>query len=105
MYASFLIYSFSSILSKLASSQDFLSPLYILCFCGIILMLAIYAIIWQQILIKIPLSIAMANKPVVLIFSLLWAVLLFNESISLKMFVGILFILCGIFIIGRTLND
>ena len=105
MYVSFFIYSFSGILSKLASRQDFLSPLYILCFCGIIAVLAGYAVIWQQILKTIPLSIAMANKPVVLVFSILWAILIFKETVSSKMIAGIILILCGIFMIGRTLNE
>lgn len=104
MYASFLIYSFSSILSKLAACQEFLSPLYMICFGGIIVIMAIYAIVWQQVLKNIPLSVAMANKPLVIVFSLFWAVIIFKETVSLKMLAGIVLIICGIFIIGRTAN-
>lgn len=102
LYSSFFVYSLSGILSKIASQQDFLSLPYLFCFAGIIIILSVYALLWQLILKKVPLSIAMANKPFVLILSLLWAVLLFNESISLKTFTGIVFILCGIGIIGRV---
>lgn len=105
MYISFFVYSLSGILSKIASQQAFFSPLYILCFCGIITVLAVYAVIWQQILKMIPLSVAMANKPIVLVFSILWAVLIFKENISIKTIAGIVLILCGIFIIGWTVNE
>ncbi len=104
MYVSFLIYSASSILSKIASTFDFLSMQYILCFCGIIFILGIYAVLWQQVLKSIPLSVAMSHKPVVLILSLLWAVLLFKENISLDKLGGICLILLGVFIIGLTNN-
>lgn len=63
MYFSFFIYSLSGIVTKIASRQDFLSLKYIFCFSIIILILGIYAVLWQQILKKIELSVAMANKP------------------------------------------
>lgn len=79
---------------------------YILCFAGIILILGVYALLWQQVLKKIPLSIAMANKPIVLVLGILWAVLIFDEKITWKLFVGIILILCGILIIGvGQIND
>lgn len=67
--------------------------------------MGIYAVLWQQVLKSLPVSVAMANKPVALVLSLFWSVILFKEHISLKMFVGILLILCGVFIIGKSLHD
>lgn len=100
MYISFFIYSLSSIFSKIASRQDFLSIKYVLCFATIVLILGIYAVLWQQILKKIELSIAMANKPIVLVLTLIWARLFFNEEISMKILVGIVLIFSGIIIIS-----
>lgn len=100
MYLSFFIYSLSSILSKLAAQQDFLSLRYILCFCGIVLVLGVYAILWQQVLKYIPLSVAMSNKPVALVLSLFWAFILFDEVFNLKTIAGAAIILIGIIIIG-----
>lgn len=78
---------------------------YILCFAGIILILGVYALLWQQVLKKIPLSIAMANKPVVLIFGLIWACLLFKEAITFKILLGMGLVFIGIFIIGFDSED
>lgn len=100
MYLSFFIYSLSSIFSKLASREPFLSLPYILCFGGIIFILGLYAVLWQQVLKKIPLSVAMANKPVALVLNLLWAFLFFKELLSLKVILGVAFMLCGIIVIG-----
>ena len=73
---------------------------YLLCFAGIILILGIYAILWQQVLKKVPLSVAMANKPVALILSLLWAFFLFKEALSVKVLFGIALIIAGVILIG-----
>ena len=100
MNLSFFIYSLSSIFSKLAAKKEFLSISYILCFAGIILILGIYALLWQLILKKISLSVAMANKPIALVLSLLWAFLLFKESITPKIIAGIVLILAGVIVIG-----
>ena len=104
MYAAFFIYSLASIFSKLAARQVFLSLPYLLCLCAIIMVMGIYAVLWQQVLKVIPVSVAMANKPVVLVFSLLWAVILFKEHISQKMLFGVMLILCGVCIIGKPLH-
>ena len=100
MYVAFFIYSISSILTKVASSQKFLSWQYILCFAGVIFVLGIYAILWQQVLKGVPLSFAMANKPVALVFGLLWAFLIFKDQFTWKMAVGIVLILAGVVLIG-----
>lgn len=76
--------------------------MYILCFAGIVFILGIYAVLWQQVLKKIPLSIAMSNKPVVLVFGTLWAILFFGETIDDKFFIGIALILAGLFVIGAN---
>ena len=100
MYMAFFIYSLSGIFSKLASKHDFLSLPYILCFVGVIFILGFYAILWQQVLKKLPLSIAMSNKPVVLVFGSLWAIFFFGETINVKFFIGIALIATGLFVIG-----
>ncbi|MBQ3671746.1 MAG: EamA family transporter [Treponema sp.] len=98
MYAAFFVYSTSSVFSKLASMQDFLSPLYFLCFSMVMFSMAAYAFLWQIVLKSVPLSVAMANKPIALIFAILWSVVLFHESIEIKTVVGSALVLCGTFI-------
>ncbi len=73
-----------------------LSVPYILCLCGIIFVLGVYAVLWQQVLKKIELSVAMSHKPIVLVFGTLWAVCFFGESLSIKFFIGLALILTGL---------
>lgn len=100
MYVSFFIYSLSGILIKIASQTVFLSSKYTLCFIGVFFILAIYSVLWQQVLKRIELSVAMSNKPIVLILATIWAVLFFGEQITIKFIIGLVMIFVGIFVIG-----
>lgn len=108
MYVAFFVYSFASVFSKLASAQPFLSATYFCCLFAMLTIMALYAVVWQIVLKRIPLSIAISNKPIALICSLFWAVFFFNEKLTIKMIIGILFIFVGIVIIGfdsRTVEE
>lgn len=48
------IYASSGVFSKLASQQDFVSLLYIAFLCGSVAVLGIYAVLWQQIIKRMP---------------------------------------------------
>lgn len=94
----FIIYSFSGVFTKLASRVDFLSIEYCLYFAIVILILAIYAVLWQIILKSIPLSQAYLFKSSSVIFSLLFASCLFGEHITLQNLVGASIIIAGIIV-------
>ena len=63
--------------------------------------LAIYAITWQQILKKVPLSIAYVNKATTIVWGLLISSFLFKENISLTNIVGAIVVIIGIIVIVR----
>ena len=48
------IYTTSGVFSKLASQQNFASLLYIAFLCGSVAVLGIYAVLWQQIIKRMP---------------------------------------------------
>ena len=100
-----LFYSFTSIFSKLASYENFLSIKYLLFYSLIVFFLFIYAIIWQQVLRHIDLSIAMSFKPLVLIFNFIWSIFLFNEKITTNVFIGFIVIFIGIMILVNNSNN
>ena len=100
MYISFFIYSLSSIFSKLASMQDFMSLKYVFCFGAINVILGLYAVLWQQVLKKVELYVAMSNKPLVLVFNCIIGFFLFKEAINYKMIIGMALITVGLVIIG-----
>ena len=62
-------------------------------------MLFIYAVFWQQILKKIPLTTAFANKSVVIIWGMIWGRILFEERISWYMAVGAVIVFVGIILV------
>ena len=48
LHAALLLYSTSGLFSKTASSFPFMSPKFLLFYAGMILVLGIYAILWQD---------------------------------------------------------
>ncbi len=90
------IYSLGGICSKTAASKDFLSFDWIVMYGLVLISLAVYALLWQQILKKIPLNTAYASKAVTVIWGMIWGVVIFGESISPLQIIGALVILAGI---------
>ena len=66
------------------------TPLLYLFLFLMLLNCGIYAIAWQMVMKKFDLSTAYANKSVYLIWSQLWAVLIFKESLSISNIIGML---------------
>ena len=93
-------YTISSVVSKYASGEDFLTFKFIL-FYGIeILILGVYAIFWQQIIKKFEISIAYANKAMALLWSMLWAIVFFHEQITVKNIIGVIIVIIGTLIVN-----
>lgn len=61
----------------------------------------IYAIAWQQVIKKFSLSTAYANKSVYLLWSQIWAVIIFHEQLSPQNILGILIVLFGVWTVQR----
>lgn len=94
------IYTMSGVAAKFASKNDFLSFKFILFYAVEIFILGVYAILWQQIIKKFDLSIAYANRSIALLWSMIWAVLFFNETVSIKNIVGVLIVIMGTIIVN-----
>lgn len=95
-----MIFSASSVVAKIASGQPVLSVGFILFYGLEILLLGIYAIFWQQAIKKFDLSIAYANRAMVLLWSIVWAVLIFGEHITKRNIIGLIIVIIGIIIIN-----
>jgi len=94
------LYSLSTVMSKFAAEEDFLSFKFIL-FYGIeIFILGVYAILWQQIIKKFDISVASANKAMAVLWSMLWAVLFFHDNITINNVIGIVIIIIGTLIVN-----
>ncbi|SFC77727.1 transporter [Butyrivibrio sp. YAB3001] len=95
-----IVYSLSTVAAKLASEHEFLSFKYILFFGLEFVILALYAIIWQQIIKKFQLSIACANKAVTLLWSMLWNFIIFSQGITVFKVIGVIFVVLGVMVMN-----
>lgn len=100
--AAVVIYSVSGIFSKLASGHAFLSFGFLFMYACEILALGVYAFFWQQIIRRHDLSFAYLNRSASIIWSMLWAALLFGEKITLKNAVGVLVIMAGVIVVNMN---
>ncbi|MBQ9735564.1 MAG: transporter [Clostridia bacterium] len=96
LHAIILLYAMSSICAKYASAMEFFSLPWFAVYALQILFLGIYALLWQQILKRMPLNVAFANKSVTLIWSMLFGVVLFQETLSPLHLAGAAIVLVGV---------
>ena len=93
-----LLYSFGGVFSKTAAGLPFLSLKWLLLYGGLIGILGIYAIVWQQVLKKVPLNVAYVCKSLGIVWGMVWGVLFFGESLSAMNLLG-----CGLVVAGVIL--
>lgn len=91
-----MVYSLSAIFSKLAAGERFLSLRFILFYGGVVALLGFYAICWQQIIKRMQLTTAFANKAITVVWGLVWGVLFFHEAVTIGKVLGIGLVVCGI---------
>lgn len=91
-----LVFSLCSVFSKLAASYEFLSFKFCLFYGISIVILGIYALLWQQILKKFSLTTAFLNKSTTIIWGILWGALFFGETIKIQMIIGAIIVFIGV---------
>ena len=101
LHGTLLLYAVVTVLTKLASG--YLSqanwPMTLLFLFFSVAALGAYSILWQQVLKRMPLTTAFANKAVTIIWGMLWGVLIFRESIPPAMIIGSVVIIAGIWLV------
>lgn len=95
-----VIYTTSGIFAKLASAQTFMSWPFLLLYGAEIFVLGVYALLWQQIIKRVDLSVAYANRAVALVWSMLWAFMVFGEKITVKNMIGVVIVVVGTMIVN-----
>lgn len=96
-----LVYACESVFVKLASAQQQFSLKYFLFLGCAVCVLGIYALVWQQIIKRIPIAEAYMFKGTALIFVLLISVLFLGESITVFNLIGAAMIVSGIVLYSR----
>ena len=91
-----MIYSMSGICSKLSAGEKPLSIKFCLYYASIIVLLGFYAIGWQQIIKRMPLTVAFANKAVTVVWGIVWGFVFFKEPITTGKVIGAVLVIVGI---------
>ena len=92
----FLVYSTTGVFSKMASKKAFMSISYMSLLAFVVISMGVYAVLWQIILKKVALNQAFLFKSMTVLFSLLFASIIFNEDITKSNIIGSSFIIAGI---------
>ncbi len=100
-----LLYSVGNIFSKIAATKPFLSTEWIALYLAVIIVLGVYAILWSQILKKVTLNIAFANKAMVVVWGILWGALIFKERVNWIQIIGAMVIIIGVIISNRGIKE
>ena len=87
--------SLSSSVLKIGGRYDFLSPMYLFWFCVAVGIMGVYAVAWQLILERLPLTTAYLRKGLTYVLIFVWAAVLFHETITLKQVIGMAVIVVG----------
>lgn len=102
LFGTFLIGSFSGIFSKYASFYPFLSIKYLLFLSATVFVLFVYAILWQQIIKRMPVSEAYMMRGMTGFIGLALAYLIFSEPITTFNIIGTTITIAGILLYAKS---
>lgn len=90
------IYSLTGVCTRCASMHPFLSWQYVLFVMGAVCVLGVYAIVWQQLIQRMEISLAYMFKGLGVVFALLICHYVFDEVITTHNIIGAIIIIVGI---------
>lgn len=102
LHVELLLFSLGGVCTKLAGQNKFLSFWFIFFYGLVILNLGVYAIVWQQIIKKLPLNTAYSNKAITIVWGILWGLVFFQEQIKWNMLLGAAIVILGVIVVVRA---
>lgn len=94
-----IVYSLSTVFSKFAGQQEFLSFKFIVFTFLLFLCLAIYAFFWQKVLSNFNLSVAYANRAADLLWGIILGAVFFAEKITFTKIISVILVFFGIILV------
>ena len=88
--------SLAGVCGKLAATQPFCSPRFLFFYTASLGILGAYALFWQQMLKRLPLTTAYACRGMSVVWAAGWGWLIFGESLTLKSACAAVLVLAGI---------
>ena len=96
------VYSLSDVCSKTAAGAPFMSFRFLFFYGCVLGLLGVYAIGWQQVIRRLPLTVAFANRAVTVVWGIVWGVLFFQEQVSGLRLAGAALIMAGVVLFARA---
>ena len=104
LHLNIMLFSFTSVFSKLASVQFNKKGIWsIWLYVFLFLMLLncfVYALAWQKVIRRFELNVAYANRTVYMIWSQVWAVMIFHENLTARNILGLWIVFVGVMIVS-----
>lgn len=91
-----LFYSLADVASKFAAGYELLSLGFVVCYGLVLVVLAGYALGWQQVIKRMPLTTAYANRGITVVWGIFWGAVIFGEAVTPFKIVGAAMIIAGI---------
>lgn len=102
LQATFLLFSLSAIFLKKAAGYEVPSRGFVLFVSLGLMIMAVYALLWQQVLKKFSLTVAFSNKVVIYFWMLLWSVIFFKETVTIWNVIGLCVISTGVIMVSQN---
>lgn len=100
-----VLMSLSGVMSKFAARFEFMSVGFVLCYGAMVVLLGVYALGWQQVIKRIPLTTAYANRAITVLWGIVWGALLFHEGVNPLKIAGALVVLFGVVLYAVADNN
>ena len=102
IYLCYLLYSIALVVAKFAGDHPIYSMQAIGLYALAFTLFGCFALVWQQVLKRLPLTVAHANRAVTIIYGMVFGAVLFSETISLNKIFGALIIVFGIVLMVKN---
>ena len=89
-------------MQQVSSWRKFFECSICIYYAVIIVLLGVYAIGWQQVIKRIPLTTAFANKAVTVVWGIVWGWFFFGESITPGKLIGAGMVIAGVVLFAKS---
>ncbi|MFX3622871.1 MAG: EamA family transporter [Ectobacillus sp.] len=101
LHAAFLLYSLIMLYMKWSSQFPFNTFAFFAAYFFLVVFLFAYALIWQQVIKHFEISKAYSQRGVIILWTLLWSVLFFDEPVKWNHLLGAFIIILGIVVVTK----
>lgn len=101
LHVAFLIYSIIMVYMKWAAKFPIASISFFVAYFGLVILLFGYAILWQQVIKHFEISKAYSHRGIIILWSMLWSVFLFGDTIQWNHLLGAAIIIAGIVVVTK----